>query len=129
MKPTNFPLTIYGGVTLDQTALAFTYKVDNTPLDLTNVSIVASCKRPSGESVFTWSTENGAIKTDPLAGAFWPDISAEETRALEQYAQQVLRSDAGMPIYLLGVWVLDMHFPDSRVVRLLQGSVGIMKGA
>ncbi|UZZ64585.1 hypothetical protein [Curvibacter phage PCA1] len=128
MKPANYPLTIYGGTTFDKSCLLFTYKVSGVPVDITGFTVRAICRSHNGTAAFEWSTETGTLVTDPVAGQIWPDVSAEQTQALETFAGPVARHDNGFAVHTLGVYTLETVSPSGRVVRLLQGAVYIAKG-
>lgn len=129
MKPGNYPLTIYGGTSLDKSALTFTYKSGGVVVDLTGLDVRAVGLSQSGEVVFNWSTENGTLAKDPLLGQIWPVVGVAETAQIATKAGSISRYENGIAVHALGTWALEVVNPvTGRTVRLLQGLVTVTKG-
>lgn len=127
MIPATYPFTIYCGTTLDADALNFTYKVDGVPVDLTGCSVQMSCRNSRGELLFDWSTTNGKLVLDGANGRITGNITAVETSELNLLHLPVYSIENEMPVYMLGLWCLEITTVSGRVDRLLHGPAYVSK--
>lgn len=127
MRPSNYPLTLYCGTTLDAAALSFVYKQGGAVVDLTNFTAVAQARTASGSLIFDWSSANAHIVIDGLTGTVSFAVTAEETSALAAHIKANKPSTfvAGLPTYEVGVWALELTSAAGRVIRLVEGVLSL----
>jgi len=123
MRPSNYPLTIYCGTTLDADALSFVYKQGGVIVNLTDYTASAQARTANGDLIFDWSTANGHMAIDGPAGSTNFVVTAAETSALATHIKSGKPSSltSGLATYEVGAWALELTSPTGRVIRLVEG--------
>lgn len=111
MTPAKYDLVVYQGATL---RLPMQYVAGGVPVNITDCSIraVGRQRYDSGEEAFELSIGQGITVTDPLTGSFTMSLTVAQTMAIN---------------FRLGVWNLEITFPEGTVIRVVQGFLTLSK--
>lgn len=105
MTPAKYDMVVYQGATL---YLPMQYVSGGVPVDITGCSIRATGREryDAGAVAFDLTVGQGITVNEATAGKFTLSLTLDQTDAIT---------------FALGVWDLEITFPEGEVIRVVQG--------